>query len=73
MGALLLKRGLLSQDQLERALTEQRSTGQRLDRVLIRQGHVTREQVLAAIGEQFHMPVVDLDTVLVEPAPSAGA
>lgn len=67
VGALLLKRGLLSQDQLERALTEQRSTGQRLDRVLIRQGHVTREQVLAAIGEQFHMPVVDLDTVLVEP------
>ncbi|TVQ60344.1 MAG: GspE/PulE family protein [Phycisphaerales bacterium] len=68
IGVVLLERGLLSKADLEAALAEQRSTGDRLDRVLVRLGLVDREQVLEAIGEQFHMPVVDLATTEVEQA-----
>jgi general secretion pathway protein E len=67
IGSILVDRGLISKVQLERALSEQRTTGERLDRVLVRLNIVTREQVLAAIGDQFHMPVVDLADIIVEP------
>jgi type II secretory ATPase GspE/PulE/Tfp pilus assembly ATPase PilB-like protein len=67
IGTVLLERGLITRAQLEEALAEQRATGDRLDRVLVRMGLVTRDQVLHAIGDQFQMPVVDLETVLVEP------
>ncbi len=68
LGTLLISQGLLSQDQLDKALTEQRSSGERLDRVLVRLGFVTSSQVLTAVGDQFHLPVVDLDGLGVEPA-----
>ncbi len=66
IGTVLLERGLISRAQLEQALAEHRDTGERLDRVLVRLGLVTREQVLQAIGDQFHLPVVDLGAVVVE-------
>lgn len=67
IGTVLLSRGLISRAQLEQALTEQRTSGERLDRVLVRLGLVSREQVLQAVGEQFHMPVVDLAGMAIEP------
>jgi general secretion pathway protein E/type IV pilus assembly protein PilB len=67
IGSILLDRGLVSKAQIEQALAEQRASGERLDRVLVRLGHISREQVLAAIGDQFHIPVVDLSSVVVEP------
>jgi type II secretory ATPase GspE/PulE/Tfp pilus assembly ATPase PilB-like protein len=67
IGSILVDRGLINKAQLERALAEQRSTGERLDRTLVRLGIISREQVLTAIGDQFHMPVVDLESIIVEP------
>ncbi|MBL9001879.1 MAG: Flp pilus assembly complex ATPase component TadA [Phycisphaerae bacterium] len=66
LGTLLLQNRLINRAQLDAAVAEQRATGERLDRVLVRLGHVTREQVLAAVGEQFHMPVVELTGMSVE-------
>jgi type II secretory ATPase GspE/PulE/Tfp pilus assembly ATPase PilB-like protein len=67
IGSVLLERGLIDRAGLERALAEQRETGERLDRVLVRLGLVSRGQVLEVIGDQFDMQVVDLATVEVEP------
>ena len=67
LGTVLLSRGLIDRDQLEAALEEQRRSGDRLDRVLVRLGHLKREEVLEAVGEQFHMPVVDINDMIVEP------
>ncbi|MFN0134142.1 MAG: GspE/PulE family protein [Phycisphaerales bacterium] len=67
IGAVLLDRGVVTKTQMDRALAEQRTSGERLDRVLVRLGIVSREIVLAAIGDQFHMSVVDLAGVSVEP------
>ncbi|MCC6425768.1 MAG: type II/IV secretion system protein [Phycisphaerales bacterium] len=68
IGTLLVDQGLISREQLSDALAEQTSAGERLDRVLVRRGLVTREQILQTISSQFHMPVVDLDTLVVDPA-----
>jgi len=68
IGSVLVQRGTITQAQLDHALVEQRSSGERVDRVLVRLGYVSREQVLTAVGDQFHMPVVDLATMTVDPA-----
>ncbi|MCA9299674.1 MAG: Flp pilus assembly complex ATPase component TadA, partial [Phycisphaerales bacterium] len=60
IGMILQERGLITHTQLDEAIAEQRSSGERLDRVLVRMNMVTQEQVLQAVGDQFHMPVVDL-------------
>lgn len=67
LGSLLVQRGMLSTPDLDRALAEQRSSGERLDQVLVRLGLVERQTVLDAIGEQLHMPVVDLETLTIDP------
>ena len=68
IATLLLERGLVTREQLDQAQAEQGATGEHLDRVLVRMGLVTRDQVLAALGEQFHMPVVDLSTITLDPS-----
>ncbi len=67
IGVILEKRGLITSGQLDEAIAEQRKSGERLDRVLVRLGFVSSEDVLHALGDQFHMPVVDLAETAVEP------
>lgn len=67
VGMLLVERGMITRAQLDAAVAEQRSTGERLDHALVRLGFVTRAQVTSAIGDQFQMPVVDLVGLSVDP------
>jgi general secretion pathway protein E len=67
LGSILVERGLISADQLREAIGEQNQTGERLDQVLVRLGHCTSGDVLHAIGQQFAMPIVDLNAVEVTP------
>jgi general secretion pathway protein E/type IV pilus assembly protein PilB len=67
IGSILRERGLISEEQLETALAEQNRTGERLDHVLVRLGYVSAGEVLGAIGQQFAMPIVDLNTIEVDP------
>jgi len=60
IGVILEQQGLISRTQLDAAIAEQQKTGERLDRVLVRLGFVSRSDVLHALGEQLRMPVVDL-------------
>jgi len=66
IGSILLERGLISDDQLSDAIAEQKRTGERLDMVLVRLGFVNGSEVLAAIGQQFSMPIVDLSAIEVK-------
>jgi general secretion pathway protein E len=68
IGPSLVLRGVINDRQLEQAIAESRSSGERLDRVIVRLGLASRQDVLAAVGEQFHMPVVDLASCVVEPS-----
>jgi general secretion pathway protein E len=67
IATLLLDRGLVTKAQLEDAVAQQRATGERLDRVLVKLGLVNPHDVLKVIGSQFHMEVVDLHTIEVKP------
>ena len=60
VGLILIDQGVISSDQLDAAIAEQRSSGERLDRVLVRMGFASRRSVVQAMGEQFHLPVVDI-------------
>ncbi|MEL7474592.1 MAG: type II secretion system protein GspE, partial [Planctomycetota bacterium] len=67
--AVLVEHGLISPEQLEEAVAEQTASGERLDRVVARLGFATRAQILDALGDQFHLPIVDLAGV--SPSPEA--
>ena len=66
IGTLLLDRGLISDEQLAEAISEQQRTGERLDHALVRLGFVGPQDVLEAIGQQFGLPIVDLATLEVD-------
>lgn len=66
LGTILVERGLITEGELDEAIREQKRTGERLDHVLVRLGHVDAEGVLEAIGRQFDMPIVDLSEIEVD-------
>ena len=66
IGSILVERGVITDEQLAEAIREQNRTGERLDHVLVRLGMVKSDEVLDAIGQQFAMPIVDLNTIDVE-------
>ncbi len=67
VGTILLERGLINREQLDRAIEEQNRTGERLDHVMVRLGLVSSSAVLEVIGHQFALPIVDLEAIDVDP------
>ena len=66
IGTILNQKGLIDDAQLSDAIEEQKRTGERLDRVLVRMGFIGDAEVLKAIGTHFEMPIVDLETIEVD-------
>jgi type IV pilus assembly protein PilB len=60
LGALLLRDGLISEDELQTALALGRATGKRLGEVLVERGSVTRTQVARVLAEQHELPFIEL-------------
>jgi len=60
IGEMLLKGNLISSDQLRSALETQEKTRERIGTVLVKAGHIKEEELLAFLGRQFNLPVVDL-------------
>ncbi len=67
LGDLLVERGLLTADQLQGALAEQKLSGEFLGTVLMRLGVVPKATLLPILAEQLGMPYVHLDEVPIEP------
>ena len=63
LGEILLRQGLLTEDQLRQSLEDQKRTGRRLGRVFIDAGFVTEESICAALGRQLKLAFVDLRQV----------
>ncbi|MEK6700791.1 MAG: GspE/PulE family protein [Planctomycetota bacterium] len=68
LGVFLIDRGWISKELLDAAAAEATAAGERLDRHLTRTGLVARERVLAALADQFQMPMIDLSTTVVDQA-----
>ena len=67
LGDLLLHIGLISQEQLDRALTLQKGTKQRLGTVLIENGFITEQQLIEALELQLGIEFVDLSKTVIAP------
>jgi len=66
MGRILVEAGLLSEAQLERALQQQKETGERLGRVIMRMGLASQDDIARAIAKQLGIDFVNLADVLLE-------
>ncbi|MEO7997666.1 MAG: ATPase, T2SS/T4P/T4SS family [Gemmatimonadaceae bacterium] len=60
LGELLVREGLLSREQLAKALHEQAVSGQRLGLTVVKLGMVPETAVVTMLARQYRMPAVDL-------------
>ncbi len=68
LGALLVREGLITNEQLELALIDQHGTGLRLGELLVQWGWVESRAISKALAEQYELEFVDLDGVEFDPA-----
>lgn len=72
LGDFLLKEGIITAGQLEKAVTVQRQEGGRLGEVLIKLGIVQEGVLLAALCKQLNMPYFSLGTGMLKPEKEQG-
>ncbi|KZZ45588.1 MAG: GspE/PulE family protein [Saccharospirillaceae bacterium] len=60
IGDLLMEKGLIDEDQLMKALAEQKKTGKKIGRAITDLGFVTEDQLLQALAGYFNYPLIDL-------------
>ncbi len=70
VGDLLVAKGLVSQEQIEKALAYQKDRGnlKLLGEVLVELEYVSEAQVMEALAEAYGVPFVKLDTSVCDPA-----
>ena len=67
IGDLLVREGLISKDQLEKALQEQRQSGTRVGYNLVKLGFIQEIELTKHLARQYKMPAVDLSKFEVDP------
>ncbi|MGH7699676.1 MAG: type IV-A pilus assembly ATPase PilB [Gemmatimonadales bacterium] len=67
LGDILVREGLISLDQLKRALQEQKATGMRLGYNLVKLGFIEETEVTKMLARQYRMPALDLSRFEVDP------
>ncbi len=60
LGDLLVRDGLITRDQLQQALNDQKGTGNRLGYTLVKLGFVEETEITKMLARQYRMPAVDL-------------
>ncbi len=60
IGNLLVKNQLITEDQLQTALAEQKKTRKKLGRILIELGFIEERRLLNILSEQLKIPLLDL-------------
>jgi type IV pilus assembly protein PilB len=67
IGDLLVREGLITKDQLDKALQEQRQNGTRVGYNLVKLGFVQEIELTKTLARQYKMPAVDLSKFEVDP------
>jgi len=68
LGDLLLREGMITQQNLDEALAEQRDTRERLGEILYRRGRISRPDLLRALSDQLGHRLFDPSRDAIEPA-----
>ncbi|MDP7423593.1 MAG: type II secretion system protein GspE, partial [bacterium] len=67
LGDTLIQDGLITQQQLEKALAMQKKDGKRLGSILVEMGLVTEQDIVEALGRQLGIPFINLSNYLIDP------
>ena len=67
LGDTLIKKGLINQEQLEKALAEQSKSGKFLGEILVKLQFITEDGLLKALAGQFETQYVALSNVRINP------
>jgi MSHA biogenesis protein MshE len=60
IGDLLIANKVISQEQLNTALADQKKSGRKLGRVLVENGFISEDQLLTFLSQQLNIPYIDL-------------
>jgi type IV pilus assembly protein PilB len=67
IGDLLMREGLITKEQLEKALQEQKQNGTRVGYNLVKLGFIAETELTKMLARQYKMPAVDLSKFAVDP------
>ncbi len=75
LGDLLVNEGLISQEQLHRALSEQKGSNEKLGTILVRLGIINEDQLIGFLSRQYGIPSItlsqlDIDSDVVKLVPA---
>lgn len=70
LGELLIKQGLITEEQLQKAIQVQKREGKRIGEVLIKLGLITEKDIVVTLGKQLNIPYASLAKGLLEPDPN---
>ncbi len=66
LGDILISHGVIDEEKLSAALSDQRAFGGKLGRTLVDLGYVSEEQLIRALSQQLGLSTVDLDRAQVQ-------
>jgi type IV pilus assembly protein PilB len=67
LGDLLVREGLITREQVDKALQEQRQSGTRIGYNLVKLGFIQETELTKMLARQYKMPAVDLSRFEVDP------
>ncbi len=67
LGDMLIREGLCTPEQMQKALVEQKQTGIRVGSALVKLGYVNEVDLTRMLARHFRMPAVDLSRFTVDP------
>lgn len=71
LGDLLIEVGLITQEQLDKALSAQQRMGKRLGKVLVELGYISEQSMIEVLEFQLGIPHVDLSMIVIDPEVAA--
>ena len=63
LGDILIQQGVIDEEKLIAALSDQRAFGGKLGRTLVDLGYVSEDQLMRALSEQLGLDTVELDSI----------
>lgn len=67
IGAIMVEKGLISQEVLEQALVAQKKSGNKLGQVLVDEGFISEDALVDALAERLGISRISLDSLTIDP------
>src|SRR5688500_4464291 len=64
---MLLDKQLITQEQLQTAIEEQKKTDKKIGQILVELGFIEENQLLTLLSEQLHIPFIDIKNFTLDP------